>query len=190
MRNFLRNRLVRHVAISCAIITLCFHPLKARDLFAEQFHPQRSSTTAKPIAKPTSIDLCAPTGTRIEGRLVTPRGTAVSGVHVAIQRGTKSIFSVLTDSQGYFSLPAFEPGVYTLTDGTWFQPIRIWAEGTAPPVAKTEMLVVAREPIVAGQVSPLRYWMANPNVMLATAAIAIAVPVLIYRPASDGPASD
>ena len=181
MQNFLRNRLLRHFAVTCAIITLCFHPLEVRALFAEQFHPQRSSTTAKP----TAIDLCAPTGTRIKGRLVTPRGTAVNGVRVAVQRGPESIFNVLTDSQGYFSLPAFEPGVYTLTDGTWAQPIRIWAEGTAPPVAKTEMLIVAREPIVAGQVSPLRYWMANPNVMLATAAIAIAVPVLIYRPASD-----
>ena len=116
---------------------------------------------------------------------MTPRGTAVSGANVAIQRGSESVFDVLTDSQGQFSLPAFDPGVYILTDGTWIQPIRVWAEGTAPPVAKTEMLVVAREPIVAGQVSPLRYWMANPNVMLATAAIAIAVPVLIYRPASD-----
>ena len=190
MRNFLRNRLLRHFAVTCTIITLCFHPLKAPALFAEQLHPQRSSTASRPIAKSTAIDLCAPTGTRIKGRLVTPRGTAVSGVHVAIQRGPESIFNVLTDSQGYFSLPAFEPGVYTLTDGTWVQPIRIWAEGTAPPVAKTEMLIVVREPIVAGQVSPLRYWMANPNVMLATAAIAIAVPVLIYRPASDRPASD
>ncbi len=185
MGNFLRNRLLRNFAVACAIITLCFHPLEVRALFAEQFHPQRSSTTAKPTAKPTAIDLCAPTGTRIKGRLVTPRGTAVNGVHVAIQRESESIFNVLTDSQGYFSLPAFEPGIYTLTDGTWVQPIRIWAEGTAPPAAKTKMLVIAREPIVAGQVSPLRYWMANPNVMLATAAIAIAVPVLIYRPASD-----
>ena len=116
---------------------------------------------------------------------MTPRGTAVSGANIAIQRGSESVFDALTDSQGQFSLPAFDPGVYILTDGTWIQPIRIWAEGTAPPVAKTEMLVVAREPIVAGQVSPLRYWMANPNVMLATAAIAVAVPVLIYRPASD-----
>ncbi|MEC7501761.1 MAG: carboxypeptidase-like regulatory domain-containing protein [Planctomycetota bacterium] len=185
MQFFLRNRLLRHFAVACAIMTLCFHPLKARALFAEHFYPQRPNTTSKPIAKPRVIDLCVPTGTRIEGRLVTPRGTAVSGANVAIQRGSESVFDVLTDSQGQFSLPAFDPGVYILTDGTWIQPIRIWAEGTAPPVAKTEMLVVAREPIVAGQVSPLRYWMANPNVMLATAAIAIAVPVLIYRPASD-----
>ena len=190
MRNFLRNRLLRHFAISCAIITVCFHPLKAHDLFAEQFHPQRSSTTAKPIAKPTSIDLCVPTGTSIKGRLVTPRGTPVGSANVVIERGSEPVVTVSTDSEGCFAILALEPGAYTLTDGTWFQPIRIWAEGTAPPVAKTEMLVVAREPIVAGQVSPLRYWMANPNVMLATAAIAIAVPVLIYRPASDGPASD
>ena len=185
MRNFLRNRLVRHVAISCAIITLCFHPLKARDLFAEQFHPQRSSTTAKPIAKPTSIDLCVPTGTSIKGRLVTPRGTPVGSANVVIQRGSEPVLTVITDSEGCFAILALEPGAYTLTDGTWVQPVRIWAEGTAPPVAKTEMLVVTQEPIVAGQVSPLRYWMANPNVMLATAAIAIAVPVLIYRPASE-----
>ena len=185
MRNLLRNRLLRHVAVACAIMTLCYHPLKIRALFAEGLHPQRPHTIAKPITKPTAIDLCVPTGTRIKGRLVTPRGTPVGNAHVVIQRGSEPVLTVITDSEGCFAILALEPGAYTLTDGTWVQPVRIWAEGTAPPVAKTEMLVVAQEPIVAGQVSPLRYWMANPNVMLATAAIAIAVPVLIYRPASE-----
>ena len=189
MRNFLCNRLVRHVAVTCAIITLCCHPLQARTLFAEQFHPQHAQTFSKPITKPitkpTAIDLCVPTGTSIKGRLVTPRGTPVGSANVVIQRGSEPVVTVSTDPEGCFAILALEPGAYTLTDGTWVQPIRIWAEGTAPPVAKTEMLVVTQEPIVAGQVSPLRYWMANPNVMLATAAIAIAVPVLIYRPASE-----
>ena len=103
--------------------------------------------------------------------------------------GYENIATVKTDPLGYFVIPSPSPGVYQLTNGTWVQSVRIWASGTAPPAAKDEILIVAAEPIVAGQVAPLRYWMANPNVMLATAAIAIVVPILLFNKSQDRAAS-
>ena len=181
MRESIRNQSLKRNLIACVIFASLFHPLGLQSLHAENL----AHRNAKPSVKTSTIDLSKSNQDTLTGRLVSPRGIAVAGVTLTLIHESKPLVNTTTDRDGRFVLPAASPGLYTLTDGNWIQPIRIWSLGTAPPVAKTEMLVVIPEPIVAGQVSPLRYWMANPNVMLATAAIAIAVPILIYRPATE-----
>ena len=180
MREYLLHPSVRHFETACMIAVFLFHPFGMQLLRAENAHPHGSDSEAS-----VTMDLYSENAGDIRGRLVTPRGDAVPGKTVQLFGGLECIARVNTEPNGYFVFSTPSPGVYHITDGTWIRSVRIWAPGTAPPIAKSEILIVANEPIVAGQVSPLRYWMANPNVMLATAAIAIGVPVLIYRRASD-----
>ena len=180
MRQLMLHRSARHFGTVCLIVAILYHSIGVKSLSAET-----SNLRGNASATPDVVDLRVDKDGTFCGRLVTPRGNAVSGANVELMRNSDRIAAVKTDPNGYFVLPTPLPGVYHVSDGTWIQSIRIWASGTAPPAAIDQILIVAKEPIIAGQVSPLRYWMANPNVMLATAAIAIAVPVLIYRPASD-----
>ena len=60
---------------------------------------------------------------------------------------------------------------------------------TAPPAAKQSALLVANKEVAAGQVAPLKYWLANPSVMLGIAAIAIVVPIVVFNISQDRQAS-
>ena len=181
MRETRFQRIVRQLGIACMLVAFLFQPLATQMLRADDLIRQQGNATQAPV----TIDLRLGSNATLRGRLITPRGSGVSAEALQLNRGPENVLTVKTDPLGYFIIPSPSPGVYQFTNGTWVQSVRIWTSGTAPPAAKDQILIVAKEPIIAGQVSPLRYWMANPNVMLATAAIAIAVPLLIYRPASD-----
>ena len=185
MRETRFQRIVRQLGIACMLVAFLFQPLATQMLRAEDLIRQQGNATGNATQAPVTIDLRLGSNATLRGRLITPRGSGVSAETLQLNRGSENVLTVKTDPLGYFIVPSPSPGVYQFTNGTWVQSVRIWTSGAAPPGAKDQILIVAKEPIIAGQVSPLRYWMANPNVMLATAAIAIAVPLLIYRPASD-----
>ena len=185
MRETRFQRIVRQLGIACMLVAFLFQPLAMQMLRADDLIRRQGTAPQAPV----TIDLRPGSDAALRGRLVTPRGSGVSAETLQLTRGYENVLTVKTDPLGYFILPSPSPGVYQLTNGTWVQSVRIWASGTAPPAAKDEILIVAAEPIVAGQVAPLRYWMANPNVMLATAAIAIVVPILLFNKSQDRAAS-
>ena len=174
----------RRIVATTLVVTLCIHTvaihhLNAEELFLEQLEQQG----------PRAVDTSAQPDGTICGQCVDPRGNAIAEKTLQLLHAGQVVATVQSDRAGHFTFTSPPSGVYLLTDGTSVQSLRIWAPGTAPPAASQNILFVASGPIVAGQVAPLRYWMANPNVMLATAAIAIAVPIIIFNASQDNAAS-
>ena len=171
----------RRIVATTLVVTLCIHTVAIHHLNAEELFLEQQD--------PSAVDTSAQIDGTICGQCVDPRGKAIAGKTLQLRHADRVVATVQSDHVGHFTLPSPPSGVYLLTDGTSVQSLRVWAPGTAPPAATQNILFVASGPIVAGQVAPLRYWMANPNVMLATAAIAIAVPIIIFNASQDNTAS-
>ena len=164
---------LQRFGVASIVAALCIQTVVVPTLSANDLLPHHPA--------PNTFDTAARHDGMIHGRLVDPRGNGISQAPLQLTQGHQVLATVATDATGQFTIPAPAPGVYQLTGGTWVHSLRIWATGTAPPAARNGIQIVAPEPIVAGQVAPLRYWMANPNVMLATAAIAIAIPIILFN---------
>ena len=169
----------KRFAVISMMVAICIHAVAIQPLSANDILPHR----------PATLDTSAQSDGMIRGRLVDPRGNGVSQSMLRLHQGNQVFAKAETDASGRFVIPSPPPGGYQLTDGRWVQSLRIWAPGTAPPAAGQEILIVAPGPVIAGQVAPLRYWMSNPNVMLATAAIAIAIPIILFNVSQDNAAS-
>jgi len=134
---------------------------------------------------PQTIDLTLNRDGMLIGRIVDPRGQAIANTDVTLLDNNEIVSLVKSDLEGNFRVANIKPGTYRLASHNVTQICRIWAPGTAPPAAKQSALLVTNKPVTAGQVAPLKYWLANPTVMLGIAAIVIAVPIVAFNVSKD-----
>lgn len=130
----------------------------------------------------------------LRGRVYNAQGAPLPGVGVAVLTiDGKAVQSRTTDT-GEFAVGGLKGGVYQVVAGHGSQVIRAWSDGTAPPSALRQVLVVSDPRVVAGQHEPgtfgyflqeARYTLSNPLVMGGIIAAAVAIPVAIHNANDD-----
>ena len=163
-------------------------------------------------AESTSLrvaDVALAPGGVLTGQVVDDTGRPLTNVKVALVQGTDLLQTVATDQAGVFEVANVQGGTYELAVGGNAHLIRAWAPHTAPPSAKSAAMVVHSNQVIRGQQQcgcgdpvgcsecvpgqayggrPVVNWMqANPGLVLAGVAAAIAIPIAIVVADDDDP---
>ncbi len=128
------------------------------------------------------IDIALGDGGVLLGRVVDAQGAAVSGTTVSLQQGGQEVKRTQTDDQGRFAVTGLRGGVSQIVTAQGGGVLRLWASQTAPPSAEHAALVVSGNGVVRGQFGGgLLGFLANPWVIAAVVAVAVAVPLALDR---------
>jgi hypothetical protein len=101
-------------------------------------------------------------------------------VPVLVMSQGKEVGRAETDASGGFAVRGLTGGVYTVATPIGGSVYRAWSPRTAPPAAVTSALIVPDQNIVRGQWGTGALgWLANPWVLAAIVAAAIAIPLAL-----------
>lgn len=127
-----------------------------------------------------------PRGNVLVGQVVSAQGSLQANVPVWLYSGNRKFAAGKTDAKGNFAFSGLRGGLYHVVAAKGRGAYRAWVPGTAPPSARSRVLVVAGEDTIRGQFGGgLKYWLANPWVIGAAVAVAVAVPVAIHNANQD-----
>ena len=87
----------------------------------------------------------------LSGRVYNAQGTPLAGVDVFVVASRGEATRVRTNERGEFAADGLKGGVYHLTAGHGSQSVRAWTEGTAPPAAERQILIVSDPRVALGQ---------------------------------------
>lgn len=166
--------IVKGLLVTMAVAGFCL----PQPLLASEAAPQRAQT---------ATDVALTEGGTLIGQVFDAQGAPLARVTVVLQGQDQQVLSVQTDQSGRFSVQGLRGGVYVISSAKGYGTYRLWAPGTAPPLAQKGALVVAGQQTVRGQFGPLPFWLSNPWVIAGIVATAVAVPVAIHN--ADRPSS-
>lgn len=86
----------------------------------------------------------------LRGRVLDKDGSPLAGIPVVAGRD-RPAFTTQTDAHGVFAFTDLPGGVYHISTPVGTVVYRLWAPGTAPPVASRQPLIVASWPVVQVQ---------------------------------------
>jgi hypothetical protein len=141
--------------------------------------PQNGAT-----ARPAISDIRLDEGDCLQGQLVNLDGQVVEGETLELYRGSHFIQRATSGKNGRFRFEDTMAGVYQIRFGSCAVACRAWSHGSAPPVAKSHLIVLSAPPTVRGQ-QPIECLFRNPLFIGLVAAVAVAIPVIIHN-ANDG----
>lgn len=205
----MRNKLVlKGMAVWTASLGLLFPPqfLMAAGEPATQPQVSVTSTNSTPTAREAvqihDVEL-GPHG-QFAGQIVNAQGKPISGAAI-ILRNRSGKLQAISNAQGQFQFSSLSGGTYHLEGGQGGQLCRLWKNGTAPPKANGQMLLVQQDgpvalgqncgtPVcgspVSGRASRAKRFLTHPLVIGGLVAAAIAIPVAIHNADDDdGPSS-
>lgn len=162
------KRIVRGLLVALATLGLCLpQPLLA------------GSVTPKTVA----TDIALQKDGLLVGQVVDALGKPVAGTQVTLAAQGKPLAATKSTPEGYFAFKGLRGGVYQVVTEEGYGVYRAWSPGTAPPAAKKVALVVSGDDVVRGQEGnpPWKVLLANPLVIGAVVATAVAVPVAIHN---------
>ena len=142
------------------------------------------AATAAGRRPPTAIDVALAEGGTLIGQVVNPEGAALPDVPVSLWSKDQKVATAKTDATGGFAVRGLRGGVYQVVAGSGRREFRFWKPGTAPPLARQGVLVVAGGDTVRGNLpgmGALRFWLSDPWIVAGVVATAVAVPVAIYN---------
>jgi hypothetical protein len=134
---------------------------------------------AGPSLLPTArvADVALTSAGELRGQVLNAEGLPQSQIKVLIGRSNQQATFVSTDDDGRFTVRGLSAGVYQVQTSHGSGIYRVWAPRTAPPSAQLGVLVVDDSQIARAQGG--FHWLANPWVMAAIVAGAIAIPLAI-----------
>lgn len=125
-------------------------------------------------------DVALGTKGALQGQMVDPQGNPKGATVVSLRQSGREVASVFTKADGTFRIEGVRGGNYQVvaagTDSTY----RLWAADTAPPSAKSSLLLVSDGPQVRGNLSH-----AQVVSTLGAVALIIGVGYAIYEIADD-----
>ena len=131
-----------------------------------------------------TVDVALGEDGALTGLVVDGSGQPKSDLSIQVQQFETSVASVRTDAGGEFRCQLQSGGIYLLAVGDQVVMLRCWAPGTAPPHARTRVVVQATD-VVRGQVSPATCSLANPWLITGVAIAAIVIPVALHNNRTD-----
>ena len=127
-------------------------------------------------------DVALTTEGLLRGQLVDRDGAAKANVPVTVYAAEQAVGQSRTDRQGNFAIRLAKGGVYRLSDGETSTILRVWTSQSAPPSAKSGVLMVSDKDLARGQLGgdhPLL-----PFVLVVGLAAGIAVAATAHHDAS------
>ncbi|MBN1854823.1 MAG: hypothetical protein JW829_18970 [Pirellulales bacterium] len=134
---------------------------------------------AAPPLPRTTPDIALQQGGVLTGQVVDAQGIPQAKAPISIRQAGVEVSRVTADKEGHFKTSGLHGGVFHLvtTDGQAMY--RVWTEGTAPPAAQKDALLVTGN-VVRGQWFGGGSWLTNPWVLSAIVAAAIAIPIAVH----------
>jgi len=171
------TRLIQSVAVCLATIGICL--------------PQLAFAAAPQTGQgPVVTDVRLHESGALIGQVVTPENRPVPGVQVVLQTAGRQLAVGQSDNNGYFAFNGLQNGVYQLVTPKGHAVYRVWTHVTAPPSAQLGALVVEGDSTVRGNypgyARGFRNLMANPWIVAAIIAAAVAIPVAIHNSKDKG----
>ncbi|MBP62418.1 MAG: hypothetical protein CMJ62_12935 [Planctomycetaceae bacterium] len=135
-------------------------------------------------------DVALQPGGRLVGQIVDGQAVPQAGVRLAVVSDGEPVALAATDAEGRFEVRGLKAGVFGIQTAQTGVVYRFWAPNTAPPAAAEQALLVNDETVVRGQLhggggwANHFSWLANPWVLAAIVAAAIAIPLAVDDDAS------
>lgn len=172
-----------HRSFRTAIAALtCFAMVAPVEVLAAQTGGDRP--IPQQAAASDITDVALQEGGVLIAQVYTAEGTPHAGTTVTIQKQGQQLVQATTDANGMLAVSGLQGGVYQLAVGQTVGSYRLWAPGTAPPVAKSGALLVEGQGVVRGQFGGGGGFMNNPWVWTAIIATAITVPIAVANHSS------
>ncbi len=160
--------------------------ISAAGLLAGSLSTARSADTDLPI-----IDVALQSEGCFVGRVTSSDGQPQPNAAFAIYSNRGEVARGCADPQGLVTVHGLQGGVYQLVVGTESHLLRLWSDGTAPPSAIREVLLVQEASVVRAQwAAPrrlnnlarrIKFGARNPLVFGAVLTTAVAVPVIVHN---------
>ncbi|MCY2992712.1 MAG: carboxypeptidase-like regulatory domain-containing protein [Planctomycetota bacterium] len=172
-------RLLRGCTIAIASVGILI-PHVALGAGATVSHVAEPRNAAGAIA---IYDVALRPGGVLQGQVVDPQGRPAAATRVVLAQEGKPTDATQTDVQGRFTFTGLKGGLYQLATAQGGGMYRLWTPGAAPPAAHTDALVVSGDAVVRGGMGNggIVSFLANPWVLGAIVAAAIAVPLALDR---------
>jgi len=169
-----------HRSFRTAIAALaCFAMVVPVDVLAAQAEGDR------PVPQQASAsditDVALQEGGVFVAQIYTAEGTPHAGTTITIQKQGRQLVQATTDANGMVAVSGLQGDVYQLAVGQTVGSYRLWAPGTAPPVAQPGALLVEGQGVVRGQCGGgggLGF-MNNPWMWAGMIASAITIPIAV-----------
>lgn len=144
--------------------------------------PRRAPSRGLPVD-----DLTWQPGGRIAGVLLGASGLPRGSADVVLFHDGQPLAETSTNDQGEFQFAVQKAGLYAIVAQNEVRLCRVWAPGTAPPVARDRMLFVTSEAAVRGSLPSRIYsgFEKRPYLSYTLVAAAIAVPVILFTQDDD-----
>ena len=118
----------------------------------------------------------------LNGQVLASDGKPLAAAAVFILRGTTPIATCQTNQSGGFSVAGLPGGLYEIRCHECVVACRLWAPQTAPPSAKSAVLLTTGATVVRGQTaffSRRGSWLRGPAPWIIAGVVAVGVPVAL-----------
>lgn len=140
------------------------------------------TSRAPEIAATVVGDIALREGGRMSGRVLDADGKPVAEPQLRLtEQNTGKRLALEVDREGRFAIAGLASGVYQLTTKNGSSLCRCWAPGTAPPQARSELLVIADERIERGQRPLAEALFSTPTLLVLMIAAAIVIPIAVHN---------
>ncbi|MCA9095787.1 MAG: carboxypeptidase regulatory-like domain-containing protein [Planctomycetaceae bacterium] len=144
----IRSRCLR----SMIVASVCIGMLASQSgLQAAGANPKAGKTDVRPILIPKVMDVTLGEGGTLKGKFVDNQGKAIDAAPVMIVHKGKEVARTMTDAEGRFVIKNLRTGDHAICSAQYVQQARLWTGKNAPPSAKTESVIVAKDGVVRGQ---------------------------------------
>jgi hypothetical protein len=104
---------------------------------------------APPVA--SDHDVALGTGGLLVGQVLTQQGVAKAKANVSVRYGRHEVVRTTTDENGVFAAKGLRGGQYEILTDDAVRVCRLWAPNTAPPAARSALLLISGGDVVRGQ---------------------------------------
>lgn len=155
----------------CALVLLV--SATTREAAAQKNKPSQAA------AKLPTYDVALDRAGTLTGVVTDRNGKQLTNAPVVVFQGRKQVADVRTDKKGRFQVAGLRGGNYLLFTYKRQARLRTWAQGTAPPAATKDLLVVSDFQAVRGQHDLGEIFSSSIIPATVVTAAAIAIPVAV-----------
>ncbi len=149
--------------------------------------PVRSTSAAEQSRVVHINDIALAGSGQLSGMVLNLHGQPTDEFDVTAVQDGRQIASVTPDKQGRFHIDGLHGGLFQVTAGSNAYICRGWAAGTAPPIARQQLLIVPEGIVQRGQRPFSDLFFADPVLIGLVVAAAIAIPIAIHNSRKDSP---
>jgi len=137
--------------------------------------PQSHTASGPAPSASQVIDIALGTDGVLNGRAVDGNGNQLAAAPVEIHYGDQAVAHAVTDEDGKFSVSQLRGGLHRVVVQNHQAKLRLWTAGAAPPSAHQDVLIVAGDGIVRGELPAAGVGLAALGTGLAIAALIVAL---------------